>query len=95
MPKRVTVAETMGHMRITIRWCDWSLTAIFGSLIAVAVFAVIGGMAASSIGLLPSEEESVSLGGFVFCSFLELLLVYGIAVYCDCPTVPWRLPPQM
>jgi hypothetical protein len=80
MPMLV-IEEIPGHLKIAVPWFRLSSPRIVGTMFPILVCLLFGATAASSLGLLSTEEGVRSVGGFLFSSAVVLSCMYVMAAY--------------
>jgi hypothetical protein len=78
---KLAIEEFDGHLRIAVPWFRVSFGRIAMTSFAILGCLLFGAAAASSVGLLTSEEEVRSAGGFLLNSAGLLTCMYVMAAY--------------
>jgi hypothetical protein len=78
---KLAIEEFDGHLRIAVPWFRLSGARIGMTMFSILACLFFGATAASSLGLLSTEEGVRSVGGFLFSSAVVLSCMYVMAAY--------------
>ena len=75
------IKEVDGHLKISVPWFRLTFLRVAMTIILIFCSLVFGAMAASSLGLLTSEDDDRSVSGFLFSSAAAIICLYVVAAY--------------